>query len=188
MPVTLNLIDPQLLDADPPRRLPAFFLPNLLGEYLLERPLRTYFDPLMLVAFAAVIVMIVLGQYLFAALLFLVGIVRGAIGAWAIFVMTYYDYKLLRRGIISVAHIMRVRPEQGGAHIDCVIPVAQRRSLVGSAWIPDEQEAARLAKQGRVHVIALRKAPGVWRLLQHDRPGVRYGHFTAMMPAARTPN
>lgn len=180
MPAVMELVDPTFLDRQPPRRLPFFFLPNLLGEYLLERPARSYFDPWAIGALVGTIVLgfLPIGRWL-PALLLAFGLFRIVTPSWVLVRRAVADYKLLRRGVIVYAHIMGVRRceqgcPQGGAYLDCVIPLSARRSSVGSVWLPNEQEAQQLAALGRVQVLCLPKVPGTWRLRHIDRPGIRY--------------
>jgi hypothetical protein len=180
MPAVLELVEPAFLDRKPPRRLPLFFLPNLLGEYLLERPPRSYLDPWALGAFVGTVILGMLPITIWAAvLLFAFGLFRIITPSWVLVRKAVADYKLLRRGIVVSAHIMGLRLceegcPKGGAYIDCVIPLSPRRSLVGSVWFPDGEEARQLAALGRVQVICLPKIPGTWRLRHIDRPGIRY--------------
>jgi hypothetical protein len=181
MPAVFDLIEAKLLDDLPPRRLPAFFLPNLIGEYLIERPLRSYFDPLVLGGVVGAIVMLIIDapEWLWVALISLM-VIRIAGGAWWMFRDVYEDYLLLRYGVVMQAHIMGVRTSRNaqggvtGAFVDCAIPITRRRTSVGSVWFPDANAAMNLSKQGRISVICLQKAPGAWRLREGDGPHLRY--------------
>jgi hypothetical protein len=51
---------------------------------------------------------------------------------------------------------------------------------VGSIWVADGIEAARLARQGRVEVICLPRTPGTWRLIEEIRSDVRYDRVGPM--------
>jgi hypothetical protein len=177
----LDLVEPTLLDHEPPRRLPLFFLPNLIGEYLIERPLRTYLDPLVLAGCVGAIVMAILqvGPLLWIALLSILAVRIGR-GAWRMFRDVYEDYLLMRYGVLINAHVMGVRTARNahgdvsGAYIDCAIPLTRRRTSVGSVWFPDPAEAMRLSSAGRLPVICLARAPGAWRLRECDGPHLRY--------------
>jgi len=181
VPDVLDLVEPAVLDQPPPRRLPALFLLNLLGEYLLERPLRSYLDPYLLTGLAAALVMAVLrvGPLLWLLLLSLLGLRVGR-AVWRISRDVREDYLLLRDGLVVNAHVMRVRPSHdahghaAGAYVDCVIPLGARRSSVGTVWLPDPAEAERLSRAGRLAVIALPRSPGAWRLRYDDGPHLRY--------------
>ncbi len=96
------------------------------------------------------------------------------------------DLLLLRKGLRLRAHVLRMRPHRNvmgeidGALLDCAIVVAPRRTYVGSIWIADGIEAARLARQGRVEVICLPRTPGTWRLIEEIRSDVRYDRVGPM--------
>ncbi len=181
MPDVLALVDHNLLDQRPPRRLPFFFLPNLLGEYLLERPPRFYLDPLMIGGILLVFLFLVLKPVailwwllvLFLCLRFI------AIG-WVIYRGVREDYLLMRFGVVTQAHVMGVRfgrdtsGDMSGAYLDCVIPTGPRRTSVGSVWMPDVKEAQRIAALGCLSVICLHRVPGTWRLREGDGPHLRY--------------
>jgi len=101
-------------------------------------------------------------------------------GAWQVWRRARDDLSLLRDGLTLRAHVLRMRPhrdttgEIDGALLDCAIPVAQRRTYVGSIWLSDGIEAARLARQGRVAVICLPRTPGTWRVIEEIKADVRY--------------
>ncbi|NJN18250.1 MAG: hypothetical protein HC822_19340 [Oscillochloris sp.] len=181
MPAILELVDTNTLDQQPPRPLPTFFLLNLIGEYLLERPLRSYLDPVVLggLITAATLLIFQVGPLLWLTLLALL-VVRVSRGCWRICRDVYEDYRLLRYGKVLNAHILGIRScrdtngDLSGAYIDCAIPLSKRLSSVGSVWIPDAAEASRIAEQGRMPVIALARSPGTWRLRDGDGPQVRY--------------
>lgn len=181
MPDVLDLIEPSLLERTPPRRLPIFFLPNLIGEYLIERPLRSYFDPFVFVGLAAAIVLILLraGPLPWLLLVFLL-VVRLGGAVFRIYRDVREDYLLLRDGVMTSAHIMGVRTcrdangDLSGAYLDCAIPISRRRTSVGTVWMPDAAEASRLSRVGRLPVIALTRSPGTWRLREGDGPHLRY--------------
>jgi hypothetical protein len=64
--------------------------------------------------------------------------------------------------------------EIDGVLLDCALPVALRRTYVGSIWLSDPNEALRLAHQGRVEVVCLPRTPGTWRVAEEVRCDVRY--------------
>jgi hypothetical protein len=181
VPAILSLLEPGTLEQPPPRRLPAFFVPNLIGEYLLERPLRAYLDPFVLVWLAGLIVLIVLeapSLAFLAAAALLAARLLGPTLRLARHVRE--DYLLLRDGLVVTAHVLGVRSTPAGAeadqgaYLDCAIPITGRRTSVGSVWLPDHAEALRLDAAGRVAVICMARAPGIWRLRDGDGPHLRY--------------
>lgn len=181
MPDVLDLVEPTTLESAPPRRLSPFFVPNLIGEYLIERPLRSYLDLYLIVGLVAAIVMALLrvGPLLWLLLVALL-LLRGSRAFWRIYRDVREDYLLLRYGLVVNAHIMGVRTSRdangdlSGAYVDCAIPVTARRTSVGTVWMPDAAEAARLGRVGRLPVIALPTSPGAWRLRNGDGPHLRY--------------
>ncbi len=181
MPLVIDLVDRTLFQCEPPRRLPFLFIPNLLGEYLLERPLSAYLDPIMVgICVAAIAMALLQVNGLLWLVLILIFTLRLLLAAWTIGRAVYDDRALLKYGKVLHAHILGMRPhrdlngEINGAYLDCAIPVGQRRTSVGSVWLPDPAEAARLAQHGRVPVICLARVPGTWRLLDYKYQGVRY--------------
>jgi hypothetical protein len=181
VPDVLDLVDSRLLDHSPPRRLPFFFLPNLIGEYLIERPLRFYVDPFIIASIVAAIVMPILRVpiWLWCALLAILAL-RLIITCWKIYRDVREDYLLMRYGVVTSAHVMGVRAcrdasgAPSGAYIDCVIPISRSRTSVGSVWMPDAAAALRVGQVGRLSVICLARSPGAWRLREGDGPHLRY--------------
>jgi hypothetical protein len=181
VPDVLDLVDHGLLDDNPPRRLPFFFLPNLIGEYILERPLRFYLDPIMITGIIAAVVMLVVNA---APILWLmlgsILALRGVAVCWKIYRDVREDYLLMRFGVVTSAHVMGVRTcrdaggAMSGAYVDCVIPISRRRTSVGSVWMPDTSEAISIGQAGRLNVICLTRSPGAWRLREGDGPHLRY--------------
>ncbi len=182
MPIIVNQVDPVLFQRQPPRSLPPMLLVNLLGEYLIEVPLKTYIDSVVIGSLVGAIALALLrvGPLLWI-LLGLILLTHLATAAWKLGRQIHADMALLKYGIIVRAHILHLRPqynEQGqpvGALLDCAIPTRRRRTSVGSVWLADTVEATRLARQGRVRVICLVRAPGTWRLLESTGPEFRYG-------------
>ncbi len=176
MPDILDLVEPGTLEQTPPRRLPVFFLPNLIGEYLLERPPRTYLNPYVLTCLIGAVTLTLLGapRVLGLALLALAGL-RLLRPALLLYRDVREDYLLMRHGVIVTAHILGVRPfsdtagNPAGAYLDCAVPVNRQRTSVGSIWVADMAEAMRLSALGRLTVICLPRSPGTWRL--YRRPG-----------------
>lgn len=181
MPDILDLVDRDLLEQPPPRSLPALFVPNLIGEYLLERPAHAYLDLYLIAGLCAAVAMLILqpSPLLWLPLLLLLVLRLGG-PAGRLFRNVREDYLLLRHGVVVQAHILGVRPcregagNPGGAYLDCVIPVTSKRSSVGSVWMPDTADALRIGAAGRVPVICLARAPGTWRLRDGDGPHLRY--------------
>jgi hypothetical protein len=174
-------VDANYLEQEPPRPLQPVVMLNLLGDTIFERPAIAFFDPLLLVGLISLIGMIAIGaeRTLWLFPLFLV-ILRIGIGTYRVGRRTWDDMLLLRQGLKLRAHVLRMRPhrntlgEINGALLDCAIVAAPRRTYVGSVWIADGLEAARLAKRGRVEVICLPRAPGTWRLIEEIKSDVRY--------------
>lgn len=181
MPDVLDLVEPGTLERTPPRRLPALFILNLIGEYLLERPARTYFDPVVIGCLVTSLAAAALGvgPYFWVALGTLASL-RLLGPCSRLFRDVREDYLLLRYGLVVTAHVIGMRPcratggEPAGAYLDCAIPITRRRTSVGSVWIPDSSEALRLSAAGRIPVICLARAPGTWRLRDGDGPHLRY--------------
>ncbi|HRC77881.1 MAG TPA: hypothetical protein PLO33_19510, partial [Kouleothrix sp.] len=96
------------------------------------------------------------------------------------------DLTLLRNGLTIRAHVLRLRPHRAptgeleGALLDCAIPVAPRRTYMGSIWLSDGEEARRLANQGRLAVLCLPRTPGTWRILETINADVRYDRMGPM--------
>jgi hypothetical protein len=174
VPDILDLVDDTLLEQRPPRRLPAMFLPNLIGEYLLERAGRAARDAILLFC------VVIGGPPLAWLLLALLLAMRLGGPLMKLSRSVREDYLLLRHGEVVQAHILGVRPcrdaagNPAGAYLDCVIPVTRKRSSVGSVWMPDTADALRIGAVGRIPVVCLARAPGAWRLRDGDGPHLRY--------------
>lgn len=171
MPDILDLVEAGCLESVPPRRLPAFFLPNLIGEHLLERPLKSYFSLFFLACLAGAAVLAAAGAPRALSLALLALAVARVLGPTLRLARDVRDdYLLVRYGQILTAHVMGVRPchEQGGArtgaYLDCAVPISRRSTSVGSVWVADVAEAMHLSAQGKLTVICLPRAPGSWRL------------------------
>ena len=72
-----------------------------------------------------------------------------------------------------------------GALLDCAIPVAPRRTYVGSIWLANGAEAQRLKHQGRVEVICLPRTPGTWRVIEDVKSDIRYDRMGAIQQIPR---
>jgi hypothetical protein len=180
LPDILDLLEPGTLDRTPPRRLPAFFLPNLIGEYLLDRPLRSYFSLFVAICLTGALALAAMGAPAWASLgLILLAVIRMFGPALRIFRDVREDYLLMRHGLILTAHIIGLRPchepgpHQGGAFLDCAVPITRQRTSVGSIWIADAGEAVRLSTLGKLTVVCLPRAPGAWRLYKQPTPAAQ---------------
>lgn len=170
MPDVLDLIEPGTLDRPPPRRLPVFFLPNLVGEYLLDLPLRAFLSLFVIICLAGALALTALGAPAPLSLTLLaLAALRLLRPALRLFRNVREDYLLLRDGLVVTGHVLGVRPcydsggNLAGAFLDCAIPLTRQRTSVGSLWIADANEAMRLSAAGRLTVICLPRAPGTWR-------------------------
>jgi hypothetical protein len=176
-----NQVDAGYLEQATPRRLRPVVVLNLLGDYLFERPASAFLDLPLIAGILTLIGMTVFhtNRALWLAPLLLI-LVRLGMGAYHMGRRTWDDLMLLRKGLKLRAHILRMRPhrntagEISGALLDCAIVVAPRRTYVGSIWVADRQEAARLLRQERVEVICLPRTPGTWRIIEDVKSDVRY--------------
>lgn len=176
VPEILDLIEPDSFEQPPPRRLPPFFVPNLIGEYLLERPLAAYLSPLVILCLGATAALaalrapapLILLPLLVIALRLLRPVLR-------LLRDVREDYILIRDGVLVTAHVLGARAcrdqagNPAGVFLDCAVPLTMQRTSVGSVWIADTSEAMRLSAAGQLTVICLPRAPGSWRLY---RPSV----------------
>lgn len=181
MPVATDLIEPALLHRPPPRPLPFMLVPNLLGEYVLERPFSAYFDPLLVGGIIAAVAMALLGVGLWLwVILLTIMVIRLLVVAWDVAWRVYEDVQLLKYGEVLWAHVLRMRScrdydgEIAGAYLDCAIRVGPRRTSVGSVWMPDIVQAMALERRGRLLVLCLPRTPGTWRLLEYTSPDLCY--------------
>jgi hypothetical protein len=175
------------LEQSPPRPLRLVVVLNLIGDYIFERPSSAFLDPIFLVSAVALggMISLQMNRLLWFLPLLLI-LWRVSVGAYRVARRTWDDLLLLRKGLRLRAHVLRMRPHRNmmgeidGALLDCAIVVAPRRTYVGSIWIADGIEAARLARQGRVEVICLPRTPGTWRLIEEIRSDVRYDRVGPM--------
>jgi hypothetical protein len=180
-------VDADYLEQEPPRPIRPVVVLNLLGDHIFERPASAFLDPLLIVGVVTLLGMIALraNRLLWLAALLLI-LVRLGAGAYHVWRRAWDDLQLLRKGLKLRAHVLRMRPHRStigeidGALLDCAIVVAPRRTYIGSIWIADGLEAARLASQGRVEVICLPRTPGTWRLIEEVNSDVRYEHVGPM--------
>jgi hypothetical protein len=174
-------VDAAYLQQPPPRRLSPAVIANLLSDHILERPLKLLLDP---VVIASIVVLLILFGLRASTLMRLVPaliiVIRLLIGAQQIWRQASEDLALLRNGLALRAHVLGLRPYRttmgaiDGALLDCAIPVAPRRTYVGSIWLASGAEALRLERQGRVEVICLPRTPGTWRVIEDVKSDIRY--------------
>lgn len=166
-------VDSAYLRQPPPRPLSLGLLFSLLTDHLLARPFRTILHPLFITGVAVLAMMIV--WHVPSTLLALpLGLVVGMLlfGGYRVWKGAWEDIRLMRDGLVLRAHILKLRPnhtlagEINGALLDCVIPVAPRRTYAGSIWLSDGNEALRLLHQGRLQVLCLPLTPGTWRVIE----------------------
>jgi hypothetical protein len=180
-------VDAAYLQQTPPRPLHYTVILELLGEHIFDRPLKTFLDPLII---ASVVVLLALVA-LHASLALQLGpvlliLLRLAMDIREIWRRVTDDLALLRNGLTVRAHVLRLRPHRttmgaiDGALLDCAIPVAPRRTYVGSIWLANGAEAMRLASQGRVEVLCLPRTPGTWRVIEEVKSDIRYDQMGPM--------
>lgn len=174
-------VDASYLDQPTPRPIPPGVVLNLLYDYLFERPLRAVLNPLSIAC-----VLVLIGLYLLRAspairlIPVLILLAQMGMAARQIWRRVRDDLALLTNGLIVRAHVLRLRPHRSatgtieGALLDCAIPVAPRRTYMGSIWLADATEAMRLANAGRVSVLCLPRTPGTWRVLEAIGSDIRY--------------
>jgi hypothetical protein len=170
------------LEQTPPRPVPGIdILLNLIVDYIFERPIRTFLDPLLIVGVVSLVALTTIrapGFLWYLALLIVM--FRLIMKLRLVWLHVKDDLALLRKGLIVRAHVLNLRAyrttagEIDGALLDCAIPVAPRRTYVGSIWMSDGAEALRLKRQGRVTVICLPRTPGTWRLTEDVTSEIRY--------------
>ena len=180
-------VDTAYLEQAPPRPTPPGLLMNLCSDYLLDRPLRTFFSPITAVCLVALVALYAIqASPLLRAIPGLIILAQIILAARRIWRLVRNDLALLTNGMIIRAHILRLRPHRGasgaieGALLDCAIPVGPRRTYMGSIWLADGAEAQRLAKQGRVSVLCLPRTPGTWRVLEDVQSDIRYDRMGPM--------
>jgi hypothetical protein len=174
-------VDSIYLERVPPRPLQTAVMLNLINDHIFDRPSTTFLDPLLI---ASVVILIGLVAIHASPLLRLVPIAvivaRLAIDAHRVWRRVSDDLALLRNGLRIRAHVLGLRPQRSttgeidGALLDCAIPVAPRRTYVGSIWLANGTEALRLAHQGRIEVICLPRTPGTWRVIENVKSEIRY--------------
>jgi hypothetical protein len=175
----------------PPRLFPHEALPDILIDYLIRPALRKLLDPVVGLGLLAL-----LGLYTTnsSPTLCWLLVVLLSIRVWRDVRSTLRRLRdeigLLQHGLLVRAYILRMRPyrselgEIDGAIFDCAIPVAARRTYVGSFWLSDGSEAVEITKAGRIDVLCLPLTPGTWRVVENVRSEVRYDR---MGPIAHIP-
>ncbi|HEU5097692.1 MAG TPA: hypothetical protein VFU22_01520 [Roseiflexaceae bacterium] len=174
-------VDAAYLQQPPPRRLSPAIIMNLLSDHIFERPLKMFLDPLVIISIVALMLLFALRASTFIRLVpVLIIVIRLLADARQIWRDVSEDLALLRNGLTLRAHVLGLRPYRttmgaiDGALLDCAIPVAPRRTYVGSVWLASGAEALRLERQGRVEVICLPRTPGTWRVIEDVKSDIRY--------------
>jgi len=150
-------VDGAYLQQSPPRRLSPTVVANLLSDHLFERPLKAFLDPLIIACIITLVVLFALRANTAIRLVpVLLIVIRLLINTRHLWRHVRDDLALLRNGLMVRAHVLGLRPHRttmgaiNGALLDCAIPVAPRRTYVGSIWLANGTEATRLKLQGRV--------------------------------------
>jgi hypothetical protein len=182
-------VDAAYLQQPPPRPLSPAIMINLLSDHVFERPLKAFFDPVIIAAVIALLVLFALRASSAIRLVpVLLIIFRLLVSARYLWRHISDDLALLRNGLTVRAHVLGLRPHRttlgaiNGALLDCAIPVAPRRTYVGSIWLANGAEALRLKHQGRVEVICLPRTPGTWRVIEEVKSDIRYDRMGAIQP------
>ncbi|MBK9712141.1 MAG: hypothetical protein IPO81_12600 [Kouleothrix sp.] len=185
-PVT-EQVDAAYLEQPPPRPIPLPVALNVLADHTFEQPIRIFLNPWLIAGVLALLLLFILHASPALRLIPVIVVLgRLVIAARQIWRRVRDDLALLRSGLTIRAHVLRLRPhrtttgEINGALLDCAIPVAPRRTYVGSVWVADGAEAVRLAHQGRVQVICLPRTPGTWRVIEQIQSEIRYDRMGPM--------
>jgi len=185
-------VDSTYLQQTPPRPLSPTVMANLLSDYIFERPFKLFFDPVIIASILVLILLFVLRASTAIRLLpVLLIIIRLLFSARHLWLHVSDELALLRNGLTLRAHILGLRPHRttmgaiDGALLDCAIPVAPRRTYVGSIWLANSTEALRLMRQGRVEVICLPRTPGTWRVIEDVKSDIRYDRMGAIQQLPR---
>jgi hypothetical protein len=192
-PVT-EQVDVDYLGQPPPRPIPPALALNVLGDHVFAQPIQRYLNRWVVGGALALLLLFALGAspaLRLVPVLIIVG--RLAFDARQIWRSARDDLALLRSGLTIRAHVLRLRPHRAttgqieGALLDCAIPVAPRRTYMGSIWLSDGAEALRLKKQGRVAVICLPRTPGTWRVVERVASEIRYDRLSPMQAIPKEP-
>ena len=189
MPRVTEQLDAAYLDQPPPRPIPLPLMLNVLSDHVFAQPLRSLFNLWVIGGALALGALFALGASpalrLIPALMIVAPLVGVARQIWR---RAADDLALLRSGLTVRAHVLKLRAHRttagdiDGALVDCAIPVAPRRTYMGSIWVADGAEAMRLKRQGRVEVICLPHTPGTWRVIEQLKSEVRYDRMGSMQP------
>lgn len=181
-------VDMDYLKQPPPRPVPFVVVINLLGDHLFEHPWITFLNTILLFSLGALSLLMATQMHSrLWPIPFIFAVGRFSIKILQIWQHVSEDMLLLRIGMITQAHILKMRPHRmlpgtmNGALLDIAIPATLRRTYIGSIWLSNADEAARLAREGRIEVIYLPQAPGTWRVIGDVRTEVRYER-TGMTP------
>ena len=185
-------VDTAYLQQSPPRPLSSAIMANLLSDHIFERPLKAFLDPVIIAAIITLVILFALRAStairLVPVLLIVIRLLISALHLWR---HVSDDLALLRNGLTVRAHVLGLRPHRttmgaiDGALLDCAIPVALRRTYVGSIWLANGVEALRLKQQGRVEVICLPRTPGTWRVIEDVKSDIRYDRMGAIQHIPR---
>ena len=185
-------VDAAYLQQFPPRRLSPVVMANLLSDHVFDRPLKAFLDPLIIAGIITLLVLFALRASTTIRLVpVLLIVIRLLISTRHLWRQVSDDLALLRNGLTVRAHVLGLRPHRttlgviDGALLDCAIPVAPRRTYVGSIWLANGAEAQRLNLQGRVEVICLPRTPGTWRVIEDVKSDIRYDRMGAIQQVPR---
>jgi hypothetical protein len=185
-------VDAAYLQQSPPRQLSPAVVANLLSDHIFDRPLKLLLDPLIIAGIIVLVVLFVLRASTAIRLLpVLLIVIRLLLSARQIWRHVSDDLALLRNGLTIRAHVLGLRPHRttmgviDGALLECAIPVAPRRTYVGSIWLANSTEALRLMRQGRVEVICLPRTPGTWRVIEDVKSDIRYDRMGTIQEVPR---
>jgi hypothetical protein len=180
------------LELPTPRPFPFDAVVDLLTDYLFWPALRKLIDPVVAPGILAIFTLSFFkASGWLIALIVLAIVVRLSTDVRKVGGRIRDEVALLRHGLTVRAHVMQLRPyrstlgEIDGARLDCAIPVAARRTYIGSIWLSDGTEAVEVAKRGRLTVICLPRTPGTWRIVEQLSSEVRYDR---MGPIERIPS
>ena len=177
------------LQQPPPRPLSLAIVVNLLSDHVFERPLKAFLDPLIITSIIVLLVLFALRASTAIRLVpVLIIALKLLIDARQLWRNVTDDLALLRNGLTVRAHVLGLRPYRttmgtiDGALLDCAIPVAPRRTYVGSVWLANGAEALRIERQGRVEVLCLPRTPGTWRMIEDVKSDIRYDRLGPIQP------
>ncbi len=188
----IEQVDAAYLQQSPPRPLSSAIMANLLSDHVFDRPLKAFLDPIIIVSVITLLVLFALRASsairLVPVLIIIIRLLSGVRYLWQ---QVTDDLALLRDGLTVRAHVLGLRPHRttlgalDGALLDCAIPVAPRRTYVGSIWLANGAEALRLKRQGRVEVICLPRTPGTWRVIEDIHSDIRYDRMGTIQQIPR---